>query len=130
MSGTTRLVIALIAIIGVLTCDGGKDRSMTLPTLTRQQRSAALAKAAEARVRRAQVKAALKRGSLSLPEFFDAAAQDDALGRMRAMDLLQALPRVGATTAKALMEEVGISPARRVRGLGARQRAALIARLG
>lgn len=103
---------------------------MTLPTLTRQQRSDALAKAAEARTRRAQVKAALKQGRLGLSEFFEEASEDEALGRMRALDLLQALPRVGATTARILMEEVGISPARRVRGLGPRQRAALIDRLG
>lgn len=103
---------------------------MTLPALTRQQRSEALAKAAEARLRRARIKTALKQGRLSLTEFFDAAAHDDALGRMRATDLLQSLPRVGTTTAGILMEEIGISPARRVRGLGVRQRAALIARLG
>lgn len=103
---------------------------MTLPALTQQQRSEALTKAAEARLRRARVKTALKQGRLSLTEFFDVAAHDEALGRMRTTDLLRSLPRVGATTAGILMEEIGISPARRVRGLGARQRAALISRLG
>ncbi|MDO4244154.1 MAG: integration host factor, actinobacterial type [Actinomyces sp.] len=103
---------------------------MTLPALTAQQRSDALARAADARLRRARAKDAIKHGRMSLSEFLEQAKQDEALGRMRVLNLLLALPRVGTRTAEALMDEIGISPTRRVRGLGSRQRAELIARFG
>ncbi|QKD79754.1 MULTISPECIES: integration host factor, actinobacterial type [Actinomyces] len=101
---------------------------MALPTLTPEQRAEALAKAAVARTRRAEVKIALKRGAMSLSELFDLAATDEAIGKMKVLDLLQSLPRVGSTTAHNLIEEIGISESRRVRGLGAQQRAALLRR--
>ena len=41
--------------------------------------------------------------------------------------MLEALPGVGKVRATKLMEKLEISPTRRVRGLGAKQRAALIA---
>ncbi|VEG26041.1 integration host factor, actinobacterial type [Actinomyces howellii] len=103
---------------------------MTLPALTAQQRSDALARAADARQRRAQAKDALKHGRMSVSEFLEQAGTDEALGRMRVIDLLLALPRVGRRTAEVLMEEIGISPTRRVRGLGSRQSAELVARFG
>ena len=103
---------------------------MALPTLTPEQRTDALAKAAAARARRAEVKAALKGGSMRLSAFLEQADQEEVLGKMKALALLQSLPRVGATTARTIMEEVGISESRRVRGLGAHQRAELVRRFG
>ena len=49
---------------------------------------------------------------------------------MKVAALLEALPGVGKVRAKAVMEEIGISETRRVRGLGANQTAALIERFG
>ena len=49
---------------------------------------------------------------------------------MKVVALLQALPRVGATTAQSLLDEFEISQSRRVKGLGAKQRAKLIDRFG
>ena len=103
---------------------------MALPSLTAQERAAALAKAAAARVRRAQVKADLKSGKLKLSEVLDSAEEDEAITRMKVVALLQALPRVGATTAQSLLDEFEISQSRRVKGLGAKQRAKLIDRFG
>lgn len=103
---------------------------MALPVLTQEQRADALARAAQARTRRAEVKVALKSGSMRLSELLDAAQDDEVLGKMKVVSLLQAMPRVGATTASAVMAEVGISSSRRVRGLGAHQRAELIRRFG
>ena len=103
---------------------------MALPSLTAQDRAGALAKAAAARVRRAQVKADLKSGKLKLSEVLDSAEEDEAITRMKVVALLQALPRVGATTAQSLLDEFEISQSRRVKGLGAKQRAKLIDRFG
>ena len=47
---------------------------------------------------------------------------------MRVSALLESLPGVGRVRAAAIIDELGISPTRRVRGLGANQAAALIAR--
>ena len=101
---------------------------MALPSLTAQERADALAKAAAARVRRAQVKADLKSGKLKLSEVLDSAEEDEAITRMKVVALLQA--RVGATTAQSLLDEFEISQSRRVKGLGAKQRAKLIDRFG
>jgi ribosomal protein S13 len=44
---------------------------------------------------------------------------------MRVSALLESMPGVGKVRAAGIMEELGISPSRRVRGLGANQAAAL-----
>jgi ribosomal protein S13 len=44
---------------------------------------------------------------------------------MRVLDLLQSMPGLGKVRARNVMERIGISPSRRVRGLGANQIAAL-----
>ena len=49
---------------------------------------------------------------------------------MRVVEVLEALPNVGKVTAARLMDELKISPTRRVQGLGRRQRAALLDRFG
>ncbi|MDO5671931.1 MAG: integration host factor, actinobacterial type [Actinomycetaceae bacterium] len=103
---------------------------MALPPLTPEQRSDALKKAAAARKRRAGVKEELKARKISLSKVLAKAGSDEALAKMKVQALLQSLPRVGATTATQIMEEVGISPARRIRGLGPHQRAELIRRFG
>lgn len=99
---------------------------MALPELTHEQREEALAKATEARRRRAEVKASLKTRQMSLADFFAVADEDEALAKMRAKALIESLPRVGVHRAGLIMEEVGISPTRRVRGLGRVQREALL----
>lgn len=99
---------------------------MGLPELTAEQREEALAKATAARRRRAEVKIALKNREITLEEFFDLADADEALAKMRAKSLIESLPRVGVHRAGKLMEEVGISGTRRVRGLGRVQREALM----
>ena len=101
---------------------------MALPALTPEQRTAALDAAARARRTRAEVADRLRRGRGSLAQVLAAGRGDDAVGRMRVSALLGALPGVGPVTVAAVMDEVGIAPARRVRGLGPRQAAALAER--
>ena len=103
---------------------------MALPPLTPEQRAAALKKASESRTHRAEVKESLKKRQISLSEVLKQSETDDAIAKMKVKALLESLPRVGVTTATVLMEEIGISPARRVRGLGHHQRDELIRRFG
>lgn len=98
---------------------------MALPTLTPEQRSAALAKAAEARKARAEVKARLKSSATTLQQVLADGDHDDVVGKMKVSAVLEALPGVGKVRAQRIMEKLEISPSRRVRGLGAKQREAL-----
>jgi len=98
---------------------------VALPSLTPEQRAAALEKAADARRARAEVKARLKRSGTSLATVLADGDTDDAIGKMRVSAVLESLPGVGKVSAQRIMERLGIAPSRRVRGLGAIQRAAL-----
>tara|TARA_B100000700_G_scaffold285380_1_gene339352 strand:- start:1684 stop:2010 length:327 start_codon:yes stop_codon:yes gene_type:complete len=101
-----------------------------LPQLTDEQRRAALEKAAEARRVRAAVKNRLKMGSLTLSELLDQSDSDKVLAKLKVLAVLESLPKLGKVKARRTMEEVGISESRRLRGLGAQQRAELVARFG
>jgi hypothetical protein len=98
---------------------------MPLPTLTEEQRKEALAKAAEARKQRAQIKGELKSGRLTLADLL-AKSGDDIVGKMKVSTVLESLPGVGKVRATKLMEELDISATRRIRGLGAKQREQLL----
>ena len=99
---------------------------MPLPSLTPEQRAAALEKAAAARRARADLKARLKRSGTSLADVLARGETDEAIGKMKVSAVLEALPGVGKARAAKIMERLDISPSRRVRGLGANQRAALV----
>ena len=101
---------------------------MALPPLTPEQRAAALAKAAVARRERAAAKNRLKYSQGSLADVITEGRDNDILGKMKVSALLESLPGVGRVRARQIMDEIGISESRRVRGLGANQAAALIAR--
>ena len=101
---------------------------MALPKLNAEQRADALAQATAARRRRAEVKRQLKTKQITLSEVFELADQEDALAMMKAVALLESLPRIGPLRASELLVEIGIAPSRRVRGLGPLQRAALVER--
>ena len=98
---------------------------MALPNLTPEQRTEALAKAAQVRTDRALIKGRLKSGTLSLPEVFKDGETSDTVAKMKVTDLVSAMPGVGKVRAKQIMDRIGIDEKRRVRGLGALQRAAL-----
>ena len=98
---------------------------MALPTLTDEQRKQALAKAAQARRLRADLKERLKKSDMSLRDVL-AKASEDIVGKMKVSSVLESLPGVGKVRARKLMERLEISTSRRVRGLGAKQRDALL----
>jgi hypothetical protein len=97
------------------------------PTLTPEQRQAALAKAAEARRARAEIKERLKMGSITLAELLTQAETDDMVAGIKVLAVLESLPGVGKVKARRTMDEVGIADTRRLRGLGDQQRKALLA---
>ncbi len=101
---------------------------MALPPLTPEERAAALEKAAVARRERALVKNRLKYSDGSLADVISEGRENVVIGKMKVSALLESLPGVGRVRARQIMREVGISESRRVRGLGANQAAALIAR--
>ncbi len=100
----------------------------TPPPLTPEQRTAALAKAAEARAARAEIKARLKMGSMTLSEAL--ASTDSNVAKLKVVSMLESLPGVGKVKARKVMEEIEIAPTRRVQGLGAQQKLKLLHHLG
>jgi len=101
---------------------------VALPPLTPEQRAAALEKAAVARRERAAVKNRLKYAQGSLAEVIADGKDNDVVGKMKVSALLESLPGVGLVRARQIMQEVGISESRRVRGLGQNQISALLSR--
>jgi hypothetical protein len=99
---------------------------MPLPTLTPEQRQQALEKAAEARRKRAELKGQLKSGNVTLAEVLKR-DDDDTVGKMKVASVLESLPGTGKVRARKIMEKLDISSSRRVRGLGSKQKDALLA---
>lgn len=97
---------------------------MALPQLTDEQRKAALEKAASARHARAELREKIKKGEVSLKSVLE--SQDAIASRMKVSALIESLPGYGKAKAAKIMDELGISETRRVKGLGARQREQLL----
>jgi acetolactate synthase small subunit len=98
---------------------------VALPPLTPEQRQAALEKAAASRRERAEVKNRLKHAGGSLVDVLHEGQENEVIGKMRVVDLLQSVPGLGKVRARQVMERLGIAESRRVRGLGSKQVAAL-----
>jgi S13-like protein len=96
-----------------------------LPSLSPEQRTANLEKAAAARRERAEVKNRIRHSGASPLEVLHEGQNSDVIGKMRVSELLQCIPGVGKVRAQQIMERAGISQTRRVRGLGINQIAAL-----
>ncbi|HIT51459.1 MAG TPA: integration host factor [Candidatus Aveggerthella excrementigallinarum] len=102
---------------------------MPIPQLSPEERKAALEKAKAARIQRAQVRDDLKSGKLTLKQVLDM-KDDPVVGRMRVSTLIETMPGYGKAKAEKVMNELRIAESRRLRGLGERQEAALLERLG
>jgi hypothetical protein len=98
---------------------------VALPPLTPEQRQAALEKAAASRRERAEVKNRLKTSGATILEVIKEGQVNEVVGRMKVLDLLQAMPGLGKVRARQVMERLGIAESRRVSGLGAKQIVAL-----
>ena len=102
---------------------------MAIPKLSEEERKAALEKAKEARIKRAEVREQLKAGKITLEQVIDM-RDDPIVGRMKVSTLIETLPGYGKAKSEKIMNELQIAESRRLRGLGDRQRAALLERLG
>ena len=91
------------------------------PKLTAEQRAAALAKSTAARQVRAGVKARVKSGDLSLSAVISLAKNDEAIAKMRVVELLESISGVGKVRAIATLDRLQISQTRRIQGLGVAQ---------
>ncbi len=100
---------------------------MPAPKMTDEQRAAALARAAEARRVRAEIKQLLKTGSLTLEDVFARAEEDDLVAGIKVSALVVSMPHMGKIKTIRLLEELRIAENRRLRGLTPRQRADLLA---
>lgn len=96
------------------------------PSLSPEQRQAALEKAAKVRRERAELKDHLKSGRVNLKDLLSQADSNETVGKMKVLSALEALPGTGKVKARRLMEQVGISESRRLKGLGAKQRESLL----
>ena len=84
-----------------------------------QERGDALTAAVAARRARAAFKEEIKVGKKSWKDAFS--AQDESIKKMRVRELIESLPGVGEVRAKNILEKAGISPTRRVGGVGRSQ---------
>jgi guanylate kinase len=96
------------------------------PVLTAEERNAALEKARSSRSRRSEVKSFVRSGKLSIDDVLTLASSDDAIAKMRVVELLESFSGVGKVRAIATLDRLGISRTRRLQGLGIHQREGLI----
>ncbi|MGI6221525.1 MAG: integration host factor, actinobacterial type [Coriobacteriales bacterium] len=101
---------------------------MALPNQTPEERRAALEKAAEARHARAELRDKIKTGKISVKEVLTTEG-NPVIDKLRVKDMIASLPGYGKAKVTKVMEELGISETRRIKGLGTRQREALIEKL-
>ncbi|RJQ54146.1 MAG: integration host factor [Actinobacteria bacterium] len=101
---------------------------MALPNLSDADRKKALEKAAQARQQRAQLRQDLKTGKKSAGQVLSSTG-DPIVARMKVRSLLESLPGFGKAKAAKMMEELDISPTRRVQGLGTKQKEQLLAKI-
>lgn len=98
-----------------------------IPPLTDDQRRAALDKAMRVRTERMWLKRDLKRGLVTARQALEMSDGGmEAASGMRVEQLIGALPGHGKAKSAAVMRRLEISPSRRLRSLGARQRLALL----
>ena len=96
------------------------------PVLTEAERAAALAKARVSRSHRAEVKADVRAGNLTVDQVIELSDNDEAVSKMRVSELLESISGVGKVRAIAILDRLGISRTRRIMGLGHHQRRALV----
>ena len=94
---------------------------MAIPKLSETELQAARQAATEARRVRANFKAEVRQGVISIGEALNRAAQDDVLAHIKVIDLLKTQRRIGRVRAEEIMARLSIAASRRLRGLGKHQ---------
>ena len=103
------------------------QEKMNLPQLSDEQRKKALGKATQARHERALLRDQIKSGEKTLSDLL-ADDSDPIVAKLKVSALLESMPGFGKAKTAKIMEELGISPSRRIQGLGRRQRDELLKR--
>lgn len=93
---------------------------MPAPTMTPEQRAAALEKARVVRAQRSELTKKLSMGIMSADDALKK-ADDPVIGRMKVKSFVNSLPGYGKVKTEKLMEELGIPEGRRIQGLGTKQ---------
>lgn len=101
-----------------------------IPNLTTEQRREYLEKAKQARARRAAILKSVADGSYSVPDVLRMADDEETVARMKVFTLLKAVPGYGFARTQHTMRRLHIAESRRIKGLGERQRAALMELFG
>ena len=93
---------------------------MPAPTMTPEQRQAALEKARIVRTQRSELTKKIQMGVKSPVDVLNDVS-DPIVGRMKVKSFINAVPGYGKVKAEKLMAELGIQESRRLQGLGSRQ---------
>lgn len=101
-----------------------------IPNLTTEQRRENLEKAKAARQRRAAILKSVSDGSYSVVDVLNMALEDETVSRMKVFTLIKAAPGYGFARTQQTMKRLHIAESRRIKGLGANQRAALVELFG
>jgi len=94
---------------------------VAIPKLSEEELQAARKAATEARRIRAEFKAQVRQGSMTISEALDRAMNDEVLAHIKVIDLLKTQRRIGQVRAVEIMSKLSIASTRRVRGLGKHQ---------
>jgi hypothetical protein len=100
------------------------SQTLSVPPRSREQRQAALARANEVRVARAQLKRELAAGTIELAQLLS--VPPASAERAKVEELLLAVPRIGPARAQRALAHCRIAETKTVAGLSDRQRAELI----
>lgn len=92
---------------------------MLPPRLSGRSRRKAGINAVKARQERAKIKEMIKNGEIFFFDLFD--DERKSVKRMKMIDLLTAVPGIGKTRAELIIGRTGMSPSRRIGGVGRRQ---------
>jgi len=79
---------------------------------------------------RAEIKELLRTGTITFGEVLTRAETESMIGGLKLKSVLESLPGLGKIKTKRLLESLDIDGSRRLRGLGDRQRQALMTELG
>lgn len=100
---------------------------MRVPTLTVEQRTVSLTKAAEARKTRSVLLGSVRAGKTTLPELLARSTTDVVARKTKVSILIKALPGFSVESAATLIKDLRIPNSRTIGGLNMFQREALIA---
>jgi len=108
----------------------GSDQPPTQATVRRgfseEQRAAGQLKAGQTRAELARIRNQVSSGELGWAQLLERAQGNDVAGTLRVGPALRSLPGIGPVHAQRVLADLNLDADRRLRGLGQRQRKALI----